>query len=279
MQQCNIGDLSWELLLIDNNSPDATRQVAERYTQSLALRHVFEPVQGLSAARNRALKEFKGDLLVFTDDDVVLDPAWLSAYAAAERSFADAAYFGGRVLPLWDKGKPRWLVDPSLALISGLLVHYDQGEENRWYNENDPLPFGASFALRRMLIERLDPFRLDLGVKGGSAGRGEEAEFLARAQRSGARGAYVGSAVCFHAQDPERFRLNRLYGFGVEKGRAAALMNATADQGSFRQQLQYGTKGLVQLLKGRGDRFRQCVINMGIQHGLALEHRRRQIPR
>ena len=202
----------------------------------------------------------------------MLDSKWLYEYASAEQQFPEASYFGGRILPLWHHDKPRWLVDPSLSLISGLLGQYDLGEENRFFRENDPLPFGANFALRRSLTQALDPFRLDLGVRAGSAGRGEEAEYLDRARTSGARGVYLGHAVCHHRQDPRRFRISYLYNYGIEKGRACALMGR-AEDGHLSLQLQFALKGLLQLLKGRGDRFRQCVINVGIQRGLMLEAR------
>jgi len=250
--------------------------VVESFKETLPVRYLFEPVQGLSAARNRALQEFKGDLLVFTDDDVVLDDSWLAAYAREVQRFPEAGYFGGRILPLWNNDRPNWLVDPSLSLISGLLVHYDLGEQCRRYDRGDPLPFGANFALRRSVTDVLEPFRLDLGVNGGSAGRGEEAEYLGRARLSGASGAYLGSAVCYHGQDPKRFRINYMYRYGIEKGRAAALMG-TSGSGRFSLQLQFALKGMVQLLKGRGDRFRQCVINMGIQRGLMLESTRERL--
>lgn len=272
-QQAKIEGLSWELLLIDNNSNDNTYEVAKSFEQRLPLRYLFEPVQGLSAARNRALSEFKGDLLIFTDDDVIVDPLWLSSYARVEKAFPDADYFGGRILPLWDDTRPKWLVDPSLALISGLLGHYDLGDERHWFEPDDPLPFGANFALRRSLVEGLDPFRLDLGVCGGSLGRGEEAEYLGRAVENRARGVYLPEALCLHTQDANRFRLSHLYHFGVEKGRAAARMG-TNSKGGVLPQMRFALRGLGQLMKGHGDRFRQCIINMGIQRGFALERRR-----
>jgi glycosyltransferase involved in cell wall biosynthesis len=268
--QQGISGLEWELLLIDNNSTDTTVDVARGFTDRLPLRYVFEPEQGLSAARNLAIRKYRGELLIFTDDDVVLDAGWLAAWASADAQFADAAYFGGRILPLWEGNRPRWLVDPSMALISGLLVHYDLGDTNRLYETGDPSPFGANFALRRELIEGLESFRLDLGVKGGSSGRGEEAEYLDRARAAGARGAYVGAAACYHMQDPRRFELPYLYRYGIEKGRAEMLMTGEG-QGSRRGQATYAMKGLGQLLRGRGDRFRQCVINMGIQRGLMVQ--------
>lgn len=276
--QNGLEKVSWELLLIDNNSSDTTPDVVKNFEAALPLRYVFEGAQGLSAARNRALQEFRGDILIFTDDDVVLDPSWLAVYDNALNQFPEADYFGGRILPLWQDDKPNWLRDPSMALISGLLGHYDLGKNNRWFRDDDPLPFGANFALRRELGERMEPFRLDLGVKGGSSGRGEEAEYLGRVQRTGAKGAYVGTAVAYHAQDSRRFKVGFLYRYGIEKGRAAALMSGQAG-GSNATQLLFAVRGLGQLLRGRGDRFRQCIINMGIQRGLTLERARSQATR
>lgn len=272
-EQRPLDGFDWELLLVDNNSSDNTREVAERFAAELPIRYLFEPVQGLSTARNRALKEHRGSTLIFTDDDVVMDPRWLSSYAEAISNNVEAQYFGGRILPLWNSSKPGWLTDPALPLVTGLLVQFDLGADNRWLGVQDPTPYGASFALRRGLTEQMGLFRAELGVHGSRPGRGEEAEYLGRARDSGAKGFYVGRAECYHVQDPARFRLPYLYRYGIEKGRAAALMGSAGNGHTWRQG-QFLAKGLLQLLKGRGDRFRQCVINMGIQRGLAMEQRR-----
>lgn len=263
-------NIDWELLLIDNNSSDSTPQVAEAFTDKLPLRYVFEGLQGLSAARNRAVQEFKGDFLVFTDDDVELDSGWLAAWVRARSEFPAAEYFGGRILPRWDDGKPPWLKDRSMPLISGLLGQYDQGEADRWFIGGDPMPYGANFALRRTLTVRLAPFRVDLGVKGRGTGRGEETEYLERARNDGAAGAYVGSAVCYHVQDPSRLRLRFMYRYGVGTGRSN-YRQRLGGQGYLLTELNFMLKGAVQLIKGHGDRFRQCIINAGIQRGLRLE--------
>lgn len=260
----------WELLLIDNNSRDDTRAVAELFIGRLPLRYVFEPEQGLSAARNRALRECSSNVLLFTDDDLRFDPEWLVEY---ERTFAEhpeAGWFGGRIRPLWDNGPPRWLRDENMALISGLLVHYDLGVQCRAYVEDDPTPFGASFALRRSTFARIGEFRLDLGVRGDVPARGEEADYFERIRQAGIAGYYVGSASAWHWQDKARFRLGYLYRYGIQKGVAAVRMGGANNNAtrSFLRELEYGFKGGWQLLKGRGDRARQCVINMGIQRGL-----------
>lgn len=265
--QQGIENLNWELLVIDNNSSDATAKIAKQYETSLPLRYVFEPIQGLSAARNRALREFKAGTLVFTDDDVVLDERWLASFVEALCTFPDAEFFGGRILPCWDDKPPGWLKDPTLDLISGLLVRFDLGNHSRLMGEGDPLPFGASFALRRSLIESNGRFRVDLGVKGGDVGRGEETEYLNRARKAGATGAYVGRAACFHAQHASKFFVGYLYRYGIETGRAERLTRPAAN-GSLLSEITFLLRGAVQVFKGRGDRFRQCVINAGIQRGL-----------
>jgi glycosyltransferase involved in cell wall biosynthesis len=261
--------LAWELLLIDNNSTDQTRHIADLYSSTLPLRYFFEPKQGLSNARNRALQEYRGELLVFTDDDVVLDAAWLLEYSLAQTSFAGANYFGGRILPLWNGDKPGWLKDPTLALLSGVLVHYDIGDDNRLFAAGDPTPFGASFAVRRGLAESVGLFSPALGVAGSNTARGEETEYLQRAKATGASGAYVGKAVCYHVQDPMRFKFRYLYQYGIATGRTECLLGQSAG-GSLLAEFSYLIKGLWQLCKGRGDRFRQCVINAGIQKGLRI---------
>jgi glycosyltransferase involved in cell wall biosynthesis len=267
---CDRPAVEWELLLIDNNSGDSTAAVARSFAARLPLRYLFEPTQGLSAARNRALRECRGEVLLFTDDDVRFDADWLLAYQQAFAAVPEAGWFGGRIRPLWPDGGPGWLRDEGMALLSGLMVRYDLGNKDRRYEACDPSPFGASFALRRSAFEGAGKFREDLGVSARTPGRGEEAEYLSRLRIPGVPGHYVGASCAWHWQDPERFGWRYLYRYGVQKGVAELRTNGDASDGSggWLNELSYGLKALVQLGKGRGDRARQCVINMGIQRGL-----------
>src|SRR6185437_2328790 len=85
----------WEVLVIDGDRTEATRALAESFADRLPLRYVFEPGQGSSAARNRALNEARADFVVFVDDDVTIGPDLLTSYAAAARAEGDVALFGG----------------------------------------------------------------------------------------------------------------------------------------------------------------------------------------
>jgi len=262
----NNSDLG-EVLIVDNNCTDGTAEVVGSFRERLPIRLVTESQQGLAHARNRAAAEFRGNVLLFTDDDVRFGTSWLGAYQHAIRSFPDADYFGGRILPDWGERKPRWIKDGPLPLIDGVLVWFDHGSKSRLIGPTEPPPFGASFAIRRRLLEQIGLFRVDLGTGGTGSGRGEETEFLMRARHAGAQGVYVGEALCFHAYDRSRLTPAALYRYGIGCGRSHNAIAKHPHQGGYGAAVWFVVRGLVQVLKGRGDRFRQCIINAGIEIG------------
>ena len=268
-----------EVLIVDNNCTDGTVNVVEAFQERLPIRRVTESQQGLAHARNRAVAEFRGDVLLFTDDDVRFGTDWLAAYQDAIRRFPDADYFGGRILPDWGQAKPRWIGDEPLPLIDGVLVWFDHGAETRLVCTTAQPPFGASFAIRRRLFEKIGLFRVDLGAGGMGLGRGEETEFLMRARDAGTQGVYVGQALCFHAYDPRRLTLAALYRYGVSCGRSHNAIVARTHRGSYRAAAWFVLRGLYQAVRGRSDRFRQCVVNAGIEVGTRPGYREMDIIR
>jgi glycosyltransferase involved in cell wall biosynthesis len=258
-----------EVLVVDNNCTDDTSQVVNEFRERLPIRRVSEGQQGLAHARNRAIAEFRGDVLLFTDDDMLLAPGWLKAYRDAISAFPDADYFGGRILPDWGNGKPRWIQDNKpLSLIDGVLNWFDYGIETRPYRSTDQGPIGGSFGIRRRLFQRLGGFRFDLGRIGGGLGRGEETEFVDRAKQTDAKGVYVGQSLCRHAVDRRRLGLPMLFRYGIASGKARGALADTDRHGSVVTMVSFLLRGVFQLMKGRGDRFRQCIINAGIELGL-----------
>ena len=246
---------------------DSTADVVKAFRERLPIRRVTENRQGLAHARNRAVADFRGEVLLFTDDDVRFERGWLAAYQDAIHRFPEADYFGGRILPDWGQAKPRWIGDGPLPLIDGVLVWFDHGAETRLFSATEPLPFGASFAIRRRLFNNIGLFCVDLGTGGMGLGRGEETEFLIRVRDAGAQGVYVGEALCFHAYDPKRLTLAALYRYGIACGRSYYAIAGPFRHGTYGRAAWFVVKGMVQMLKGRGDRFRQCIINAGIQMG------------
>ena len=256
-----------EMLVVDNNCTDDTVKVVDAFQERLPIRRVTESRQGLAHARNRAVADFRGEVLLFTDDDVRIGAGWLTAYRAAIRRFPDADYFGGRILPEWGEAKPRWIGDDPLPLIDGVLVWFDHGAETRRFEMTEAPPFGASFAIRRRLFDKIGVFRSELGTGGTGLGRDEETEFLMRARNVGAQGVYVGEALCFHAYDPKRLGLAALYRHGIASGRSGNAIAERPHRGGYGAAALFVVRGIFQILKGRGDRFRQCIIRAGIEMG------------
>lgn len=259
--------LDWELLVVDNNSSDNTRDIARRYADQLPLTYIFEANQGKCYALNHGLKEAKGDLLLFADDDVVVDSDWLDAFIKAAEN-RDYSWFGGRMKPDWECALPAWYHPETAPAFSGYFGDYDLGDISKAYTINDKLPLGASLAIRKAVFDRVGEFRLDLGPRGKLRGVGDETDLLERAIAAGFDGCYVGETRVLHYVGEERLRLAGYINYGLGKGINQYRMGTEEGRaGTFATALWQLVRGGVQLLKGRGDRMRLCLINYGIEMG------------
>jgi len=187
------------LLIIDNGSTDDTKTVVESFDSRLPIRHVFEPLAGLSNARNRGVAEARGKYVLWTDDDVRVDPGWLTAYMKAFEANPDVGIFGGRSQPVYEKPVARWFADCESSL-SGLLAIRDAD----WtYVTKDRLPYGLNYAVRRdlQMQHKYDP---ELGVAPGRRRGGEETAMMLEALNSGATGLWVWDATVYHVIPAER---------------------------------------------------------------------------
>jgi glycosyltransferase involved in cell wall biosynthesis len=197
------GGATWELLVVDNNSTDGTRDTIQAFAakQSFPVRYVFEQRQGHSCARNAGISHAQGDIIAFTDDDVTVDRMWLARLAEAFEG-CGCAGAGGRVLPVWEKAKPKWL---SVAgpFRTNAVVSVDFGEEpgrlKRWAT-------GANMAFRREIFERFGGFRTDLGRSGDTLISGDDSEFCSRIMQAGEFLMYAPGAIVYHPVTADRLR-------------------------------------------------------------------------
>jgi glycosyltransferase involved in cell wall biosynthesis len=192
----------WELILVDNNSIDGTRAVAEDFlkTPGITGTYVFEGRQGLSHARNAGIGAATGDVMVFTDDDVTVDRNWL-AYLHEAFQRPDCAAVGGKIVPVWTCAKPSWLVQDGPYQLMKVIVSFDLGEATC------PLkspPFGANMAYRKGMFEKYGVFRPDLGRSGSSLMGCEETEFSKRLLDAGESLFYEPRAIVYHPVEPRR---------------------------------------------------------------------------
>src|SRR5512135_3394307 len=121
--------VSWEVLIVDNNSKDDTKAVFEQFQrrQPQRYRYVFEPRQGKSFALNTAIDNARGAILVFTDDDVTVDPHWL-AETVAIFDRQPCAGVGGKIVDAWTSKKPDWLSLEGPYSLMTVIVTFDHGD-------------------------------------------------------------------------------------------------------------------------------------------------------
>ncbi|MBC8086501.1 MAG: glycosyltransferase [Phycisphaerae bacterium] len=210
----------WELLIVNNNCSDATDAVISEFSQQLPIRRVFQPVPGLSNARNLASLESRGDYVIWTDDDVLVAPEWLEEYVNAFGAYPDAAIFGGPIRPWFPNSPPLWL-EQAWEQVSNAYASIDYGEIAVPLSSRR-VPFGANMAVRMDCVARY-PYDPHLGVRPGSRMGGEETDVIRRALSDGHTGWWIPSAGVQHYIPPERQTLKYLrkwfYAYGMYLGR------------------------------------------------------------
>jgi glycosyltransferase involved in cell wall biosynthesis len=169
----------FEVLVVDNNSTDHTRTVVESFaTDRPAPRHIFEITQGLDHARNRAIKEARGEIIVFADDDILVKPSWLAQLVVP--LMADHARhvgaIGGEVIPVFPDGLPPWVAEWHAPLA----FRSDTGPL-----EDRHSPMGANLAVPRWVFEQLGPFSTALDRSGKNLFGGGDAELIRRVRAAG----------------------------------------------------------------------------------------------
>jgi glucosyl-dolichyl phosphate glucuronosyltransferase len=209
--------VEWEVLVVDNNSSDLTLEVVEDYGKRYQsrFRYLLEPRQGLSFARNAGVRESRGDVLAFTDDDVIVEATWLWNLVAALDT-GEWAGAGGRIIPVWGQPRPRWL--PPDRPRGGPFVAFDLGTMPVLLTE---APVGANMAFRKELFKKYGGFRIDLGRLADVPRSSEDTEFGQRLLSGGERLRYEPSAVVHHPVPPSRLRKEYMLSWFFWDGRSA----------------------------------------------------------
>ena len=216
----------WEVIVVDNNSSDNTRDVVERHAHDfpVVLRYLLETRQGRSSALNAGIAVARGAVIAMTDDDVIVEEGWLEAACDTllDPAQPNIAYAGGPVRPMWETAPPPWL-DLRRGDLWGTIAIQDHGGERFVYEEKQKVPLGANMAAARELFARVGNFRADLGRTSGARVLGQEVpELLARARAAGCRGAYIPAMRVEHHVPAARLtgRYFRRWWFGKGVSRA-----------------------------------------------------------
>lgn len=189
-----------EVLVVDQSTNDDTGRQVRGFPGVV---HHPTPTVGLSRARNIGIRATRGDIVAFTDDDVVADPRWIRNLEEEYARHPDVDILFGRVLPLDESGGGRtFCVMP--------------GEEERRYRRGR-VPWGVgggnNMSFRRRAFDRVGLFDERFGA--GARLRGaEDVDIIWRAFAAGLDVLYSPKPVVYHRQwrDPgEMERTTRAY--------------------------------------------------------------------
>jgi len=187
-------DLSYDVIVVDNNSRDATRAVIESFVARgfNQLRYVFEPRQGVSYGRNAGIALASAPIIAFFDDDVRVAGDWVRTIKRTLDEHPEVDFVGGRVLPTWQAPPPAWLTEANWSPLA--LVDY--GPTPLYVTAERQLCLvSANLAVRRSLFDAVGLFAPELQRVKDSIGSMEDHELLTRCWRAGKQGLYVPSLL------------------------------------------------------------------------------------
>ncbi len=257
----------FEVLVVDNGSSDRTREIVEKRLPWGRLQYVYEPVVGLSVARNTGARYGSGEILAYLDDDAVASPTWLNVLYQAYSSNARLAIAGGKVTLLWPTGitPPPWL---STNMAENLGA-YDLGDNIVYINQPGMTPRGLNYSLRRSFLEQIGGFNVNLGRVGKKLLSNEELHMTELALQQCWQVAYLPMAHVHHNVAPERLHKSWFLNRGWWQGISECYREQLAGRGGPGQLLQGGEqlmRGLYKSLKYFGDpglRFDNLVYAYG----------------
>ncbi|MCL2923555.1 MAG: hormogonium polysaccharide biosynthesis glycosyltransferase HpsE [Trichodesmium sp. MAG_R04] len=178
-QQTGLENITWEIIVIDNNSSDETPKVVKEYQDNnflcVELKYHFESQQGASSARQRAVKEVKGELIAFLDDDNFPEKNWLAEAVIFAKKHPQAGAYSGKIIGKYETSPPE-----NFKAISQHLAIRNHGEKELLFQpDNLQLPPSAGLVVRKEVWLKNVPNNLKLtGPFGKRRCSGDDYEVL-----------------------------------------------------------------------------------------------------
>jgi glucosyl-dolichyl phosphate glucuronosyltransferase len=211
----------WRLIAVDNASTDGTGAVLRSYADRLPITVLHEPARGKNRALNRALDQADGDFFVFTDDDVIFAPNWLTAWREVADAQPSYDLFAGLTVARWHSPPADWVlraVDASVVFA----MHVDM-EEGPCTAGN---MYGPNMAIRGTVIANGGRFCVDIGPDGTpDYAMGSDTEIALRLEAQGLKCWFAKSPCVEHIVPPEHLELPWIIRRGYRWGRGLARMS------------------------------------------------------
>ena len=235
---CEQDYLNFEILIIDNNSPGNTKELTEVFIKNnpkLKIRYFLETQQGLSFGRNRGVKESKGNIIIFLDDDAFISNDYFKKIANYFNQYQNVMAIGSKILLDYESIIPQW----ENPYLNSLLGYFNLGDKIKLFKKHN-YPRGSNMSFRRDVFNIIGYFNTKLGRIGNGLGGCEEKDIFQRIYKEKMDVLYVPDAIVFHTVPIERttniFIKKQAFGTGkserirVNNEGAWALLNRVTEE-------------------------------------------------
>ena len=210
---------AYEIVLVNNMSTDNTESECLRFQNdypTVDFRYFVETQQGLSFARNRGIKESRGEILLFLDDDSYIQPNYLINLQHQLETFPNADAFGGKIDPVFESGEPpKWLSKWNYSWVSAI----DMGDKVCPF-EGKAFPIGANMGISKAMLSKIGVFNTELGRSKKNLMGGEEKDLFERIRQQGGSIYYFPDVVVQHVIPPSRTTKDYVKRLGEGVGRS-----------------------------------------------------------
>ncbi len=208
----------YEIIVVNNNSTDNTELICQTFRKDnphLNFIYITESEQGLSAARNRGIKESSGKYLTFIDDDAFPEKNFLRIIYDYMEQNPKIAAVGGKILLEYEQEKPKWLT----PYLSSLFGYFNPGNKTGEFAKNR-YPRGSNMSFLKVVFNQVGLFDTKLGRKGFDMQGSEEKELFARMYKQNFLIRYLPSAVIYHFVPPERTTMEFIRNQAISYGKS-----------------------------------------------------------
>jgi len=248
--QRDLSCVDYELIVVDNNSTDDTRRVADGFSNRPGFCYFLESRQGLSFARNRGITEARGDVVSFLDDDVIVDSRWLAnLQKCLDETHADVV--GGRVELNFQASPPTWLGPLFRMYLAELDLAPTRmiGLDHSGYS-------GCNVTFRKETLQYVGGFDGRLGRTGTQLGCFEETVVIYRIKSIGGTLVYEPTVRVEHLVGSERMTWTYFKRLVLGQGGSLAMLEMEGEVTSHLIPL-LSRLGLRRVFKGFFDKYHQ----------------------
>lgn len=216
--QITESEFSFEIVVVDNDSQRSAEDIVSSFQKNKDLYIIYdcEPEQNISLARNRAVRNAKGNLIAFIDDDETPNKDWLLKLYETIKNYSVQGVLGP-VLPSFESPPPSWVLE-------GHFFERDRFQTGTVLEHPRYTRTGNVLFSRSICREIDQPFDPKYGLIGG-----EDVDFFRHRIRNGFKFVWCDEAIVYEHVPASRckfkYLLNRAFLRGISNSKSNSLLS------------------------------------------------------